>query len=74
MRRFQNAVTGGRSQAHASTALMMLILSAALFLVPSLRQDGTASDTELSVPVSKMPSAGKRQKDLQHALYVIKGG
>lgn len=65
MRRFQNAVTGGRSQAHASTALMMLILSAALFLVPSLRQDGTASDTELSVPVSKMPSAGHSRSLLE---------
>lgn len=62
MRRFQNAVTGGnpgRLQTHASTALMMLILSAALFVVPSMRQDGAAtSDSELSMPASKMPPAG----------------
>lgn len=62
MRRFQNAVTGGNSgrlQTHASTALMMLILSAALFIVPSMRQDGASSDSELSMPASKMPSAGQ---------------
>ena len=62
MRRFQNAVTGGNSgrlQTHASTALMMLILSAALFIVPSMRQDGgNSAESELSVPSSKMPPAG----------------
>lgn len=68
MRRFQNVVTGGsngRSQAHASTALMMLILSAALFIVPSLRQDGATADSELSLPASKMPSAGHSRSLLE---------
>lgn len=68
MRKFQNAVIGGssgRSQAHASTALMMLILSAALFIVPSLRQDGAVSDSELSLPASKMPSAGHTRSLLE---------
>lgn len=69
MRRFQNAVTGGSSgrlQTHASTALMMLILSAALFIVPSMRQDGGSSaDSELSMPSSKMPSAGHSRSLLE---------
>ncbi|KAK7066535.1 bZIP transcription factor [Halocaridina rubra] len=68
MRKFQNAVIGGsngRSQAHASTALMMLILSAALFIVPSLRQDGNVSDSELSMPTTKMPSAGHSRSLLE---------
>lgn len=68
MRKFQNAVIGGsngRSQAHASTALMMLILSAALFIVPSLHQDGAASDSELSLPATKMPSAGHSRSLLE---------
>ncbi|CAL4122753.1 unnamed protein product [Meganyctiphanes norvegica] len=62
MRRFQsmvaNGISGnGRSHTHASTAIMMLVLSAALFIVPSLRpQDG--NDNELSMPSSKMPSTG----------------
>lgn len=68
MKRFQNAVTGGNSgrlQTHASTALMMLILSAALFIVPSMRQDGSSSDSELSMPASKMPSAGNSRSLLE---------
>lgn len=62
MRRFQSVLTGGgnsgRSQVNASTALMMLILSAALFIVPSVRQDAAGSESDLSLPASKMPSAG----------------
>lgn len=62
MRRFQSVLTGGgnsgRSQVNASTALMMLILSAALFIVPSVRQDAAGSENDLSLPASKMPSAG----------------
>lgn len=68
MRRFQNVVTGGssgRPQAHVSTAFMMLILSAALFIVPSLRQDTATSDSELSLPASKMPSAGHSRSLLE---------
>jgi len=62
MRRFQsmvaNGISGtGRSHTHASTAIMMLVLSAALFIVPSLRPQDV-NDKELSMPSSKMPSAG----------------
>ncbi|XP_064116132.1 uncharacterized protein LOC135221975 isoform X2 [Macrobrachium nipponense] len=64
MRKFQNAVIGGsnngRSQVHASTALMMLILSTALFVVPSLRQDTKVSDNELSLPSTKISNPGHR--------------
>ncbi|XP_068244814.1 uncharacterized protein [Palaemon carinicauda] len=64
MRKFQNAVIGGsnngRSQVHASTALMMLILSTALFVVPSLRQDTKVSDSELSLPSTKISNPGHR--------------
>ncbi|XP_047502672.1 uncharacterized protein LOC125048160 isoform X1 [Penaeus chinensis] len=69
MRRFQSVLTGGgnsgRSQVNASTALMMLILSAALFIVPSVRQDAAGSDSDLSLPASKMPSAGHSRSLLE---------
>ncbi|KAK3858421.1 hypothetical protein Pcinc_035395, partial [Petrolisthes cinctipes] len=70
MRRFQTAVTGGSSsgrlQTHASTALMMLILSAALFIVPAVRQDGKASsESEMSLHSSKLRSAGHSRSLLE---------
>lgn len=69
MRRFQSVLTGGgnsgRSQVNASTALMMLILSAALFIVPSVRQDAAGSENDLSLPASKMPSAGHSRSLLE---------
>lgn len=61
LKRFQNLVGGGiyynKAHNHTSTALMMLILSAALFVVPSLRSQDNKGENELTRN-TKMPAAG----------------